>query len=104
MDVNLDPEAQTDLGSSKTMIRKTPARPPLNGTKTPNGLWWPEILWHDLKQAIHDKKKKKLKQFCKEEEAKIYESHSDVKVIKKKNNLIAVLSAKGFASFHVIFV
>ncbi len=64
---------------TRTMIPNTPASPPLNGlrkiilSQSPN-LNPIEMLWHDLKQSIHAWKPSnvaELKQFCKEEWAKI---------------------------------
>ncbi len=52
----------------------TPASPPLNGSSQSPDLNPIEMLWHDLKQSIHALKPSnvsELKQFCKEEWAKI---------------------------------
>ncbi len=68
---------------SRTMIPNTPASPPLNGSRKTKVLEWPsqsldlnpiEMLWHDLKLSFHAWKPSsvaELKQFCKEEWAKI---------------------------------
>ncbi len=71
---------------SRTMIPNTPASPHLNGSRKTKlrfysgqsgqspGLNPIEMLWHDLKQSIHARKPSnvaELKQFCKEEWAKI---------------------------------
>ena len=67
------------------MIQSTQSSPPLNGSKETKDrfLEWPsqspdlnpiEMLWHDLKQAVHARKPSnmvELKQFYKDEWAKI---------------------------------
>ncbi len=67
------------------MIQNTPANPPLNGWRKTKWrlLEWPsqspdlnpiEMLWHDLKKAVHARKPSnvaELQQFCQDEWAKI---------------------------------
>ncbi len=76
----------SELGfCSRTMIQNTPANPPLNGWRKTKWrlLEWPsqspdlnpiEMLWHDLKKAVHARKPSnvaELQQFCQDEWAKI---------------------------------
>ena len=56
------------------------------------------MLWHDLKQAIHARKPSnvaKLKQFCKEEWAKISPQRCERLSASYRKRLIAVVTAKG---------
>ncbi len=57
-----------------------------------------EMLWHDLKQSIHDQKPSnvaELKQFCKEEWAKIPPQRCERLIASNRKCLIAVVAAKG---------
>ncbi|KAF7640673.1 hypothetical protein LDENG_00023530 [Lucifuga dentata] len=90
------------------MIRSTPASPPLNGSKINKMkvLEWPsqspdlnpiEMLWHDLKQAVHACKPSnvaELKQFCKEEWAKITPQRCERLIASYRKRLTAVVAAK----------
>ncbi len=64
-------------------------------------LEWPNInpmLWHDLKQSIHARKPSnvaKLKQFCKEEWARIPPQRCERLIASYHKLLIAVVAAKG---------
>ncbi len=57
-----------------------------------------EMLWHDLKQSIHAWKPSnvaELKQFCKEEWAKIHPQRCERLIASYRKRLIAVVAAKG---------
>ncbi len=57
-----------------------------------------EMLWHDLKQFIHARKPSnvaELKQFCKEEWAKIHPQRCERLIASYRKRLIAVVAAKG---------
>ena len=57
-----------------------------------------EMLWHDLKQAVHARKPSnvaELKQFCKEEWAKIPQQRCKRLIASYRKRLIAVVAAKG---------
>ncbi len=57
-----------------------------------------EMLWHDLKQSIHAQKPSnvaELKQFCKEEWAKIPPQRCERLIVSYHKRLIAVVAAKG---------
>ncbi len=57
-----------------------------------------EMLWHDLKQSIHARKPSnvaELKQFCKEEWAKIHPQRCERLIASYRKHLIAVVAAKG---------
>ncbi|KAF7650410.1 hypothetical protein LDENG_00126420 [Lucifuga dentata] len=57
-----------------------------------------EMLWHDLKQAVHARKPSnvaELKQFCKEEWAKITPQRCERLIASYRKRLIAVVAAKG---------
>ncbi len=57
-----------------------------------------EMLWHDLKQSIHARKPSnvtELKQFCKEECAKIPPQRCERLIASYRKRLIAVVAAKG---------
>ncbi len=57
-----------------------------------------EMLWHDLKQSIHARKPSnvaELKQFCKEEWAKIHPQRCERLLASYRKRLIAVVAAKG---------
>ncbi|KAF7670306.1 hypothetical protein LDENG_00272020 [Lucifuga dentata] len=57
-----------------------------------------EMLWHDLKQAVHARKPSnvaELKQFCKEEWAKITPQRCERLIASYRKCLIAVVAAKG---------
>ncbi len=56
------------------------------------------MLWHDLKQSIHARKPSnvaELKQFCKEEWAKIPPQQCERLIPSYHKRLIAVVAAKG---------
>ncbi len=56
-----------------------------------------EMLWHDLKQSIHARKASnvaELKQFCKEEWAKIPPQRCEGLIASYRKRLIAVVAAK----------
>ncbi len=56
-----------------------------------------EMLWHDLKQTIHARKPSnvaELKQFCKEEWAKIPPQRCERLIASYRKGLIAVVAAK----------
>ncbi len=58
-----------------------------------------EMLWHDLKQSFHAWKPSnlaELKQFCKEEWAKIPPQRCERLVASYRKRLIAVVAAKGW--------
>ncbi len=55
-----------------------------------------EMLWHDLKQSIHDRKPSsvaELKQLCKEEWAKIPPQRCERLIASYRKHLIAVVAA-----------
>ncbi|KAF7650076.1 hypothetical protein LDENG_00131870 [Lucifuga dentata] len=57
-----------------------------------------EMLWHNLKQAVHARKPSnvaELKQFCKEEWAKITPQRCERLIASYRKCLIAVVAAKG---------
>ncbi len=57
-----------------------------------------EMLWHDLKQSIHTRKHSnvaELKQFCKEEWAKIPPQRCERLIASYRKRLIAVVAVKG---------
>ncbi len=57
-----------------------------------------EMLWHDLKQSIHARKLSnvaELRQFCKEEWAKIPPQWCERLIASYRKHLNAVVSAKG---------
>uniref|UniRef100_A0A803JRB0 N-acetylgalactosaminidase, alpha- n=1 Tax=Xenopus tropicalis TaxID=8364 RepID=A0A803JRB0_XENTR len=57
-----------------------------------------EMLWHDLKKAVHARKpsnKAELQQFCKDEWAKIPPERCKGHVASYRKRLIAVIAAKG---------
>ncbi len=57
-----------------------------------------EMLWHDLKQSFHAQKPSnvaELKQFCKEEWAKIHPQRCERLIASYGKRLIAVVAAKG---------
>ncbi len=57
-----------------------------------------EMLWYDLKQSIHARKPStvaELKQFCKEEWAKVLPQWCEGLIAIYHKRLIAVVSAKG---------
>ncbi len=57
-----------------------------------------EMLWHDLKQSFHARKSSnvaELKQFCKEEWAKIPPQRCERLIVSYRKCLIAVVAAKG---------
>ena len=88
------------------MIQNTPASPPLNGKKK-EVLEWPsqspdlnpiEMLWRDLKKVVHARKPSnvaELKQFCKEEWAKIPPQRCERLIASYRKRLIAVVAAEG---------
>ena len=57
-----------------------------------------EMLWHDLKRAVHTRHPKnitELKQFCKEECSKIPHDRCAGLIRNYRNNLVEVIAAKG---------
>ena len=57
-----------------------------------------EMLWQDLKQAVHARKPTnvtELKQFCMEEWAKIPPRHCERLINNYRKRLVAVIAAKG---------
>ncbi len=57
-----------------------------------------EMLWHNLKQSIHTRNPSnviELKQFCKEEWAKIPPQQSERLIASYRKRLIAAVAAKG---------
>ncbi|MBN3294719.1 TCB1 transposase, partial [Polypterus senegalus] len=57
-----------------------------------------EMLWHDLKKAVHARKpsnKAELQQFCKDEWAKIPSERRKRLIASYRKRLIAVIAAKG---------
>uniref|UniRef100_A0A8C4XFK0 Tc1-like transposase DDE domain-containing protein n=1 Tax=Erpetoichthys calabaricus TaxID=27687 RepID=A0A8C4XFK0_ERPCA len=57
-----------------------------------------EMLWHDLKKAVHARKpsnKAELQQFCKDEWAKIPPERCKRLIASYRKRLIAVIAAKG---------
>ncbi len=57
-----------------------------------------EMLWHDLKQSIHARKPSnvaELKQFCKEEWAKLHPQRYERLIDSYRKRLIVVVAAKG---------
>jgi len=84
------------------MIWSTPASPPLNGLKETyvNPI---EMLWHDLKQAVHARKPSnvaELKQFSKEAWAKIPPQRCERLFASYRKYLIAVVATKGGTTSH----
>ncbi len=78
------------LKKNKIKVLEWPSQSPdLNPNK---------MLWHDLKQSIHDWKPSnvaELKQFCKEEWAKIPPHRCERLIASYRKRLIAVVAAKG---------
>ncbi len=57
-----------------------------------------EMLWHDLKKAVHARKSSnvaELQQFCQDERAKIPPQHCNRLIASYRKHLIAVVAAKG---------
>ena len=57
-----------------------------------------EMLWHDLKRAVHTRHPKdiaELKQFCKEERSKIPADHCTGLIRNYRKRLVEVIAAKG---------
>ncbi len=62
-----------------------------------------EMLWHDLKQFFHALKPSnvaELKQFCKEEGAKIHPQRCERLIASYHKRLIAVVAAKSGTTFY----
>ncbi len=71
---------------------------PFGVAESKSGLNPTEMLWHDLKQTIHARKPSnvaELKQFCKEEWAKIPPQRCERLIASYRKRLIAFLAAKG---------
>ena len=96
------------------MIQNTTASPPLNGLNKMKVLEWPsqspdlnpiEMLWRDLKKAVHAQKPSnvaELKQFCKEEWAKIPPQRCERLIASYHKRLIAVVAAEGGTTRYYI--
>ncbi len=107
--VSLWPQAQAHLGYAAGQWSQTHQLVHLwmAQEKQNKVLEWPsqsldlnpiEMLWHDLKQSIHARKHSnvaELKQFCKEEWAKIPPQRYERLIASYHKRLIAVVAAKG---------